>query len=299
MRKILVTGATGVIGRRVVPALVQAGHQVNAVARTPEKAAAITDAGAEPAAIDLFNADAVAAAVADRDAVIHLATNIPLGVSAARKSAWKMNDRLRTVAANNLATAVIDAGAATYVGESITFPYLDAASDWIDESQPRDYHAGSRTTADAEAAAQRVTDHGSIGVILRFAMFHAADSGHIDTFLSLAKRGVAPFFGAPSGYQSFIDAEDAARAVLAALDVEPGVYNVAEPNPTTRAVHSAELTRLFDRRRLRFLPGFVQKAGGDGLEELTRSQRISSRALQHAGAWEPRVDVITRWKDLL
>jgi uncharacterized protein YbjT (DUF2867 family) len=119
LKKILVTGATGVIGRRVVPALVQAGHQVNAVARAPEKAAAITNAGAQPATIDLFNADAVATAVADRDAVIHLATNIPLGAATARKSAWKTNDRLRTEAANNLASAVIDAGAGTYVGESI------------------------------------------------------------------------------------------------------------------------------------------------------------------------------------
>lgn len=299
MKRILLTGGTGVIGRRVLPALVEAGHQVDALARSPEKASAITRAGAEPVTVDLFNADAVADAVTDRDTVIHLATNIPLGAGALRKSAWKTNDRLRTEAADNLASAVIGTGAATYIGESITFPYLDAGPDWIDESQPRDHHAGTKTVIDAEAAARRVTESGGTGVVLRFAMFHAVDSGHIGTFLAMAKRGLAPFFGRPDGFQSFIDADDAARAVVAALDAPPGVYNVAEPDPKTRAEHSAELAAVVGRKKLRPVPNVLQRLGGDEVEGLGRSQRISSRTLEQAGAWEPRVDVITRWKELI
>ena len=298
MKKILITGATGVIGRQVLPELVHAGHQVSAVTRSPEKAAAVTKVGAEPVTLDLFNPDAVAAAVAGCDAVIHLATNIPLGVATMRASAWKTNDRLRTEAADNLASAVIAAGVATYIGESTTFQYLDGGADWISESQPRKYHDGSRSVLHAEAAAQRVTDAGLVGVILRFAMFHAADSGHLSTFLSLAKRGVSPFIGPPTGYQSFVDSGDAARAVLAALDVGSGIYNVAEPNPRTRAEHSAELARVLDKKKLRPVPSLLLKAGGPAGEEQCRSQRISSQALQHAGAWEPRVDVISRWKDV-
>lgn len=298
MKKVLVTGATGVIGRRAVPALVADGHQVMAVARTPEKAAAITNTGAHPITLDLFNATEVTAAVDGCDAVLHLATNIPLGAAAARPSAWKTNDRLRTEAADNLASAVIETGAAIYVGESITFPYLDGGSDWIDESQPRDYHAANETVVHAEAAAQRVTDSGAVGVALRFAMFYANDSGHIGTFASMAKRGVAPFVGDPSHYHAFVDAEDAARATCAALDVTAGVYNVAEPNPTTRTEHCAALARAFGRKKLRFLPRLLQKAGGAAAEEFSRSQRISSQALQEAGTWEPRVDIVTCWKDL-
>ncbi len=298
MRKILITGATGVIGRQVVPALVQAGHQVKAVTRTPEKAASTTKAGAEPVAVDLFDADAVADAVDGCDAVIHLATNIPLGAATMRPSAWKMNDRLRTEAADNLASAAIAAGVANYIGESTTFPYLDAGSDWITESQPRDYHDGSRSCIDSEAAATRVVDHGSVGVILRFAMFHAEDSGHIETALGFAKRGISPFVGPPDGYWSFVDTGDAARAVVAALDVGSGIYNVAEPNPTTRAEHAAEVARLLGKKRLRVTPRLLLKAGGPAADELSRSQRISSQALQDAGAWEPRVDVVSRWKDL-
>lgn len=296
--KILITGATGVIGRRAVPALVRAGHEVRAVARTPEKAESITSAGAQPTTVDLFNAEQVAEAVAGRDAVIHLATSIPIGASAARRSAWKMNDRLRTEAASNLASAVIDAGTARYIGESITFPYLDAGSEWIDESHQRVYHAGTQTVTQAEAAAQRVADHGSAGVILRFAMFHATDSDHIRTFLTMAKRGISPFVGAPGNYQSFIDVGDASRAVVAALEVPSGTYNVAEPDPTTRAEHATELARVLGKKKLRFLPTILQKAGGAAAAEFSRSQRISSQAMQQASSWEPRVDVIQSWKDL-
>ncbi len=298
MRKIFITGATGVIGRQVLPALANAGHQVSAVARSPQKAAAIEEAGAKPVTVDLFNPDAVAAAVAGRDAVIHLATNIPLGLATMRPSAWHMNDRLRIEAANNLASAVIESGIDTYIGESTTFQYVEAGSDWISEEQPRDYHDGTRSCLDAEAAAQRVTDSGLTGVILRFAMFHAADSSHIDTFLSVAKRGMSPLIGPPAGYQSFIDSGDAARAVVAALDVASGIYNVAEADPTVRAEHAAELAQRLGKKKLRVIPSLLLKAGGPSAEALCRSQRISSKAFQHAAVWEPQIDVVSRWKDL-
>lgn len=298
MKKILLTGATGVIGRRVVPELVRAGHEVLAVARTREKAAAIERVGAEPITLDLFDADRVSAAVAGRDAVVHLATNIPLGVASLRGRNWAMNDRLRTEAADHLAAAVINHGAGTYVGESITFPYLDGGVEWIDETQPRDSHSGNESVADAEAAAQRVTDGGASGVILRFAMFHADDSGHMDSFLSAARRGFAPFVGVPDGYQPFIDVGDAARAVVAALDIPAGVYNVTEHNPTTRAEHATALARVVGRERLRFPPRLLQKLGGAPAAEFGRSQRVSSAKLQSASSWRPAVDVVTRWKDL-
>ena len=248
--------------------------------------------------LDLFDANAVTSAAAACDAVIHLATNIPTGVAMARKGAWKMNDRLRTEAAANLASAVIDGGAATYIGESITFPYVDNGSDWIDESQACTYHDGSRSALNAEAAAQRVTDHGLTGVVLRFAMFHAVDSPHIRTFRSAAKRGIAPFVGVPEGHQSFIDTDDAARAVVAALDAPPGIYNVAEPRPRTRAEHCAALAAVAGKKRLRFLPAFAQKLGGEELVEMGRSQRISSQSLQEATTWEPEIDVVERWNDI-
>lgn len=298
MRDILLTGATGVIGRRLVPALVQAGHRVHAVARSPEKASAVTDAGAHAIPLDLFDGDEIAAAVAGRDAVIHLATSIPTGLSMVRSSAWRANDRLRRNAAHNLATAAIEAGVSTYIGESTTFAYLGAGDRWIDESHDRTYHTDSATCVDSERASQRVTDAGLNGVHLRFAMFHDADSSHIHSLLDIADRGFSPFLGPAAAFQSFVDTRDAARAVVAALDVAPGIYNVAECEPSTRGEHATELAGLLGRRRLRSVPRILEKIGGPAAEEMARSQRISCRKLCDASSWEPRVRVIDRWKDL-
>lgn len=298
MRDLLVTGATGVIGRRLVPVLVKAGNRVHAVTRSPENAKAVTEAGATPTTLDLFNADEVVAAVAGRDAVIHLATSIPTGLSILGRSAWRANDRLRRDASSILATAVVEAGVATYIGESTTFPYVGAGSTWIDEAQARSYHANSQSCVDSENASQRVTDAGHTGINLRFAMFHDEDSSHIHSFLDMAEWGFSPFLGRPTAYQSFIDTRDAARAVVAALDAKPGIYNVAEPTPSTRGEHAAELARLLGRKKLRSVPRFLEKVGGAAAEEMSRSQRISSKKLQEASDWEPRVDVINRWKDI-
>ena len=134
--KVFVTGATGVIGTRAVPALVAAGHEVTAVARGEAKADLVRSLGAVPVAVDLFDPAAVKEAVAGHDAVAHLATNIPPMTKASRPSSWTTNERLRREASRNLVDAALDAGAGRYVQESICFPYLDAGDAWIDEESP-------------------------------------------------------------------------------------------------------------------------------------------------------------------
>ncbi len=97
---------------------------------------------------------------------------------------------------------------------------------------------------------------------------------------------------------AIVDTGDAAQAAIAALDVPPGIYNVAECAPSTRGEHVAELARLLGRRRLRSVPRILEKLGGAAAEEMGRSQRISSRTLSDASVWEPRLRVVDAWKDL-
>jgi uncharacterized protein YbjT (DUF2867 family) len=88
--RIFLTGATGVIGRRVVPELIAQGHKVTAIARSPAKQEFLRQAGTEPSAVDLFDADGLRHAVAGHDAVINLATHMPS--SSTRmffRSAWQ------------------------------------------------------------------------------------------------------------------------------------------------------------------------------------------------------------------
>jgi nucleoside-diphosphate-sugar epimerase len=112
--RIFIAGATGVIGRRAVPLLVQDGHEVTGIGRSPAKRQALADAGATPVDVDLFAPDALNAAVAGHDAVINLATHLPTGWRMFVPGAWALNDRIRREGAANLAAAAA-AGASRYI----------------------------------------------------------------------------------------------------------------------------------------------------------------------------------------
>ena len=297
-QNVFVTGATGVLGRRVVPALVAAGHTVTAIARSEAKADAVRAAGATPVGVDLFDRAAMRTAIDGHDCVAHLATNIPTGASALRRSGWRINDSLRREAATAIAEVVVDAGVSRYIQESITFPYIDGGDDWIDEDRERTYYWATESTVVAEAAAASVTTAGGTGIVLRFAMFMAPDSAHMRSIFDAAKRGLFALVGEPDGYVSFIHMDDAATSVAAALEAPAGTYNVAEPDPVPRANHREMLAEVVGKRRLRAVPTVVERAGGAAIASLGRSQRISSQRLQGVSPWAPTIHCVDRWKEL-
>ena len=166
--KIFLAGGTGVVGTRALPALVAAGHQVTAVARSAAKAELVRSLGGRPVSVDLFDAAAVKAAVVDHDVVINLATSIPATAKAVRAAAWSDNERLRSEASNHLVDAALAAGAARFVQESIAFPYLDNGAEWIDEDHVVDHVGPFQGAGAAEAAARRFAVDGGEGVVLRY-----------------------------------------------------------------------------------------------------------------------------------
>ena len=136
--KVFVAGATGVLGRRAVPLLVAAGHDVSALARSDARASLLGDLGARPVRADLFDPESMRRAVAGHEAVCNLATHIPAPVRMARPGAWAENDRIRTEGSRHLVDGALAGGAPRYVQESIAFLYRDGADEWIDESSPVD-----------------------------------------------------------------------------------------------------------------------------------------------------------------
>ncbi len=166
MSRVFLAGATGVIGRRVVPLLVAAGHRVTAVGRAPDKRAALERAGAAAIELDLFDPAAVRRAVAGHDVVINLATHIPASARAFFPGAWRETNRMRRLVSHSLATA---AGTNRFIQESFAPIYEDAGDRWIDEDAPVRVARYNRGVLDAEAAAGRVTRDGGTGVVLRFA----------------------------------------------------------------------------------------------------------------------------------
>jgi nucleoside-diphosphate-sugar epimerase len=295
-QRVLVTGATGVLGRRVVPRLVQAGHDVTAAVRSEAKAEAVRAAGATPVLLDLFDRAAVRAAIAGHDSIAQLATSIPSGASAATAEAWRPNDRLRSVAAPLIADAAAEAGVARLIQESITFPYVDGGDRWIDEHHERKYYWGNQCTATAEAGAAGFTATGGVGIVLRFALFMAPDSAHTQGFVAAARRGQFSVPGLAESYVSFIHADDAATAVVAALDAPAGTYNVAEPEPLRRAAHRAALSALVARSDLE-IP-FRPTDHDDDANALARSHRVSSRRFADVTAWTPILHCVEHWGDL-
>ena len=132
---VLVTGASGGIGRQAIPRLLEAGHEVAGLARSAAAASWLRAAGATPVQVALFDPAMVAAAVVtDADAVVHLATAIPPLARMRRPGAWRTNDRLRTHPTGNLVDAASAAGVEVVAQESIGFNDAHGGTGWLDES---------------------------------------------------------------------------------------------------------------------------------------------------------------------
>jgi nucleoside-diphosphate-sugar epimerase len=287
--KVFLTGATGAIGPSTVRALLDAGHDVRAVARDPDKATRLRDAGAEPVGVDLFDADATRSATEGCDAIAHLATNVPAIARMARRGAWATHNRLRTEATRHLLAAAEAHGIDTVVKESVTFVYPDHGDRWIDESVPPDL----RTTllAPTLEGEQLLTDFGSTGaraVVLRFGLFYGPTSRSVDEGLRLARWRGATVAGPPDAYLSSIHTDDVATAVVAALAAPSGIYNVVDDNPLTRRDYLDAFGGAFDLPKLRLTPSWVLRlVAGSSAGALTASQRVSNQRFRGATAWEP------------
>lgn len=287
--KIFVAGGTGVVGRRAVPALVAGGHDVTVIARSPERETLVASLGATPARVDLFDADAVAGAVAGHDVVINLATHIPPLTKAASASAWAENDRIRTEGAANLVAAARRTDAGRFIQESITFPYADGGDRWIDEDFDRPASDFSAPVDAAETGVETFAAGGGDGVVLRFAQFHAPDSDHVRTWAKAFATRMNPIVGASDAYASFVGADAAGRAVLAALDAPSGVYNVADDDPVTRGELGEAVAAAIGKKPPKRVPMPMKLVNrvNPAAEVLMRSQRISNRRFRDATGWAP------------
>jgi nucleoside-diphosphate-sugar epimerase len=285
--KVLVTGATGVIGRRVVPLLLAQGHEVTVAAR-PNGRRPIPWDDVETSPVDLFDPTTLTPALRGQDAVINLATHMP--PSSFRmlfRRAWRENDRIRREGSRNLVRAALASDVGRLVQESFAPVYPDRGDEWIDESVPLEPEVYNRTILDAEASARRFGDAGRIGVIVRFAAFYGPDSYPLKDFLKALRRGWAPIPGSPHGFISSVSHDDAAAAVVVALGAPSGAYNVTEDEPVRREVYAGTLATLIGARPPRFPPAWITPLFGVA-RALARSQRISNRKLRDETGWRPR-----------
>jgi 2-alkyl-3-oxoalkanoate reductase len=288
--RVLVTGASGVVGRRVVPLLAAEGHVVTAAARTPEKRAALERAGAAAVDLDLFDPNAVARAVSGQDAVLNLATHIP--ASSFRiflPGAWRENDRIRREASALLARQAAAAGVSRFIQESFAPIYVSRGEEWIDETDPVRTVRYNRTIPDAERSAEEFSGSGRTGVVLRFVAFYGPDARQLHDYVRFVRRGFAPLPGPPQAFISSVSHDDAARAAAAALALPEGIYNVADDEPVTHREFFDSLAHVLGVAPPKLPPAWITRAMGSLGELLARSLRISNRKLRDASSWRPQL----------
>ncbi len=249
----------------------------------------IRDLGADPVIGDLFDAAAMRAAVHGSEAVLHLATRIPPFARMRRPSAWRDNDRVRTEGAHILVDAALAVGARTYVQESVTFLYAPQGDRWLDETAPIEVAPLLVSAYDAERETARFGAQGGAGVVLRFATFYASYAPSTIDSVRLARWRLFTIIGAGDHYMSAIHVDDAATAVVAALGVPGGIYNVCDDEPLMMREHVLALVRACRcAAPLRVPAGLARLLLGPVAAVLTRSQRVANGKFKRAAGWTPR-----------
>jgi nucleoside-diphosphate-sugar epimerase len=292
---IFVSGGTGVIGKRAVRLMIANGHRVTMLVRTagiPERIPGVAHVVG-----GLFDRPALQEFVAGHDAVVNLATHMPSpSWKMIFRNAWRENDRIRTIGVANLAATAASAGIARFVQESFAMTYPDSGDRWIDETTPIAPAPYNATVIDAERSVASFAEQGGVGVTLRFAALYGPDADQTKSYIAGVNWGWAALPGTPDAFISSISHDDAASAVIAALALPGGTYNVCDDEPVRRDVYFASLADALGQRPPRFVPHWSTPLFGAVGETLARSLRISNRKLRDTSAWSPALaDIRQGW----
>jgi nucleoside-diphosphate-sugar epimerase len=232
--RVLVIGASGAIGTRLVRQLIEKGHDVIGSHRSPPSAARLRVLGAEPVAVDILDGAAAYEVVAHAapDAIVHQATALT-DVSFSRNldRSFTETNRLRTEGTDALLAAARRVGVARFVAQSYAnFRYARAGGPVKTEEDPLD-PTPVETMRETAAAMQRLDRAvtGAGGIVLRYGSFYgAADDG----LLEPVRRRQFPIVGDGAGVSSFVHLEDAASATVLALEHDgPAIYNIVDDDP--------------------------------------------------------------------
>jgi len=282
--KVAVTGATGIVGRAAVRALVEAGHDVFGLARTAGRARLVESLGATPVHADLFDPDSLLALFTGCDVVYNLATRVPVG--SLREKAWREHDRILRRGAAAVAEAAERAGVRRLVQESTCSLYADHGEEWVTEDALLDITVATEPASMAESAAQCFAAD-SLGaqrtaVILRLGRILGEDP-QTRWMLGEARRRRAFVVGPAEAWTPVLHIDDLAGALAAALDAPGGTYNVAA-EPVRRRELLAGFAIAVDRPA----PGMRRSPlRGDHAEPLRRSVRVATEHLTAQTGWAP------------
>ncbi|MEV6549147.1 NAD(P)-dependent oxidoreductase [Streptomyces sp. NPDC051597] len=295
--RVLVAGATGVIGRALVPLLTSVGHDVTALSRSAGRSAVLEGTGARTVLADALDAPALDRAVREAapDAVVHLLTAIPPRLDPRRMARqFALTDRLRTEGTRNLIGAAQRAGARRIISQGVAFAYDPDGDGLAGEDTPlwRNPPKPFRRSLDALRELERRTGEAR-GLVLRFGHLYGPGTA-FDTdgqFVRDIRDRRLPLVGGGSATFSFTHVHDAATAVVAALDKNAtGLLNIVDNDPAPMSEWVPEVARILGAPAPRRLPAFVARlaVGGWGVAYLTRLRGADNTRARLALDWRPR-----------
>jgi nucleoside-diphosphate-sugar epimerase len=303
--KVFVAGASGAIGRPLVRRLVAAGHEVIGMTRREGRAAEIRAAGASAVVCDVFDTDALKAAVSDAspEAVLHMLTAIPPRMSFRGKSPLAPTNRLRDEGTANLLAAAKEAGTKRVVAESVAFLYAPEGDMVKDEGAPLFVGApppfGETVTAVGSLERQVTGNEEIEGLVLRFGQLYGPGTyfgrGGSQTEEVMKRR--LPVVGAGRSTFSFLHVEDAASATVAALERgAPGIYNVVDDEPAPMSEWVPAFAAALGAKPPRHAPAWAARlvAGRGGAIFATETRGASNAKAKRELGWQPSY---TSWRD--
>jgi 2-alkyl-3-oxoalkanoate reductase len=298
--KIFLAGATGVVGKELVPMLVAAGHEVYGTTRSAAKSETLTRLGARPVVVDALDRDAVAEAVAATgpEVVVHQLTAID-GNATFRNldKDFAATNRLRTEGLDILLDAAVAAGARRFVAQSFTGWPNEHRGSWVKtEVDPLESNpvASNRETLAAIRHVESATTgaSGIEGIALRYAYFYGPGNalGPDGPILKMIRARRFPIVGGGTGVWSFLHIHDAATATVAAIESSAtGVYNIADNEPAPVNEWLPYLARVVGAKPPMRVPAWLGRllAGAGIAEQMTVNRGSSNAKARKELGWEP------------
>jgi nucleoside-diphosphate-sugar epimerase len=300
--KVFVAGATGALGKQLVPMLVANGHDVVGMTRTEAKRDQLRSVGAEPVVADALDADAVGRAVgeAEPDVIVHQLTAIPPVINMRRfDREFELTNRLRTEGTDHLLSAGHAAGVKRFVIQSNAGLYartggaIKREDAPLDDQPPPAMRRGLAAIRHLEAAVTGA--HWTEGVVLRYGWFYGPGTGiavdPLGSQVEMIRKRQFPIVGAGTGIWSFVHIEDAATATVTAVEGGPGgIYNIVDDEPAAVSEFLPMLAAAVGAKRPRRVPGWVGRlaAGEWAVTTMTAIRGASNDKAKRELGWTLR-----------
>lgn len=297
--RIFVAGATGAVGRWLVPRLVGNGHSVTGLTRSPGKTGLLRELGAEPIVANALDQKAIHAAViaARPDVIVHQLTDLK-GALDLRKfdRAFAGSNRLRTVGTDYLLAAARDCGVKRVVAQSFCgWPYarvggyVKTEDDPLDDDPPQEFRGTLEAIRHLEQAVTATP--GITGVALRYGGFYGSGTGVFDpAMIEQVRKRHMPLIGGGTAWWSFLHIGDAAEAAALAVERGDGVYNIVDDVPAPVHDWLPELAAMLGAKSPFHIPAWFGRlaAGQHIVVMMTESRAGSNAKAKRELGWSPR-----------